>query len=93
MARYQITETASSVAIELTEVGEHQTELLAAFSECQQGSCSCPTDEYRKVATMDVESGADRIAIRLEAKPGSRFEATELETCLEHTVAKVADRP
>ena len=44
-------------------------ELLEAFAECHEGGCSCPTDEYLKVATMEVRPTEDRIAIRLEAKP------------------------
>jgi hypothetical protein len=50
--------------IELTEVGGQQDDLLAAFAECQSGRCSCPTEEYQKVASMEVQQhwndGADR---------------------------------
>ena len=86
MTKYTIDADGSSVAIELTEVAGRQAELLEAFGECQEGRCSCPTDEYRKVATIDVQPTGDRIAIRLEAKPGMSLDASEIAACLDYTV-------
>jgi hypothetical protein len=45
MARYQIRNDRSEVSIELTEVAGHDQEFFEAFAECQEGRCSCPTDE------------------------------------------------
>jgi len=92
MARFRIREEQAAVAIEVTEVGGRQAELLGAFQECQEGRCDCPTDEYSKVSTMAVEAGDDQIRLRLEAKPGDRFDTSEIAGCLEHTVAKVTRR-
>ena len=62
MTKYTISANGSAVAIELTDVAGRQAELLEAFGECQEGRCSCPTDEYLKVATMEVQPSGDRIA-------------------------------
>jgi hypothetical protein len=86
MTKYTIEADGSSIAIELTEVAGRQAGLLEAFGECQEGRCSCPTDEYRKVATMEVQLTGDRIAIRLEAKPGMSLDASEIAACLDYTV-------
>jgi hypothetical protein len=86
MARYRIKEEESAVAIEVTEVGGHQDELLQAFGACQAGQCSCPTDEYQKLASMDVEQDPDAIRIRLQTKPGEKLDAAEIAACLDHTV-------
>ncbi|MGZ4273216.1 MAG: hypothetical protein ACXVRP_05570 [Solirubrobacteraceae bacterium] len=88
MAKYTIDAVGSAVAIEVTDVAGRQEELLEAFGECQLGRCSCPTDEYAKVATMDVQSIEDRIAIRLEAKPGTGLDPAEIAACLDHTVGQ-----
>jgi hypothetical protein len=88
MTRYKFTEQTNGVAIDLTEVHDREQDLLAAFDECRQGNCSCPTDEYQKVATMDVSASSVAINIRLEAKPGNVFDTTELAACLEHTIEK-----
>jgi hypothetical protein len=40
---------------------------------------------------MDVNVDEDRIAIRLESKPGERLDSSEIAGCLNHTVGKVDD--
>ena len=91
MARYRIDEDEAAVSIELTDLAGRQEQLLEAFRECQEGRCTCPTDEYRKVASMDVDADRDRIAIRLASKPGQRLDSSEIDACLDHTVGKVGD--
>lgn len=88
MTDYTIDGDGSSVTIEITGVGGRQPELLEAFGECQDGQCSCPTNEYEKVAAMEVQSAGDRIAIRLQAKPGTSLDAAEIAACLDYTVAR-----
>ena len=91
MTRYRVDEDEGAVSIELTDLAGRQDELLEAFRECQEGRCTCPTDEYRKVASMDVNADEDRIAIRLTSKPGERLDSSQIDTCLDHTVGKVGD--
>lgn len=88
ITKYTISANGSSVAIEWTGVAGRQAELLEAFGKCQEGRCSCPTDEYLKVATMEVQPTEDRIAIRLQAKPGTSLDTTEIAACLDYTVGK-----
>jgi len=86
VARYRMRKGRSGVSIELTDVAGQERELLEAFGECREGRCSCPTDEYLKVASMDVQSHDDRIDIRLEPKPGEDLDTSEIAACLDHTV-------
>ncbi len=88
MAEYKIDATGATVAIEITGVGERLGELLQAFGECAEGHCSCPTDDYEKLEAMDVQTGEDRIDIRLEAKPGATLDISEIEACLDYTVER-----
>lgn len=88
MTKYTISANGSAVAIELTDVAGRQAELLEAFGKCRESRCSCPTDEYLKVATMEVQPTEDRIAIRLQAKPGTSLDTTEIAACLDYTVGK-----
>lgn len=89
MTQYEITDESPAVSIELTDVAGHQEELLEAFQECQEGICSCPTDEYQNVASMTVAADETRIAIRLEAKPGAKLDVSEIESCLDYTIGRV----
>ena len=90
MTTYDITPADRGLTIELAHVGDQQQELLAAFGDCQAGQCSCPTDEYDKVADMSLEPSTDGIRIELVAKPGAVFNAEEIAACLEYTVDKAA---
>jgi hypothetical protein len=89
MTQYSISNESSAVSIELTGVAGHQKELLEAFQMCQEGTCSCPTDEYQNVASMTVDADESRIAIRLEAKPGAKLDVSEIESCLDYTIGGV----
>ncbi|HSO93105.1 MAG TPA: hypothetical protein VLS53_01370 [Candidatus Dormibacteraeota bacterium] len=90
--RYSIKEDGSAVSVELTEVDGKQDELLKAFGDCQAGQCSCPTDEYQKLATMDVNQADNQMSLRLEAKPGEKFDVSEIANCLDYTTAELSRR-
>jgi hypothetical protein len=89
MARYRIEETPDGVGIRVTEVSGNKQELLEAFGECQSGNCTCPTDEYEKVADMEIAAAGDEISLRLRAKPGTRFDPSRISACLAYTTSRV----
>jgi hypothetical protein len=92
MARYTVDQSDDGLTIRVTETGPGADHVLAAFQECQEGRCDCPTDEYEKVSTLNVESeGSDAITLRLVPKSGQRFDESEIDACLQHTVAKTQD--
>ena len=77
----------TSVSIEVTGVAGQEQELLEAFGECQAGQCSCPTGEYQKLASMDVQHAGDVIRIRLEPKAGQVLDTRLAAACLDYTTA------
>jgi hypothetical protein len=87
--RHRIRNDRSTVVIELTDVGSQQDALLTAFAECQSGRCTCPTDEYQKVASMQVQPDEDRVTLRLRPKPDTAFDTAQIAACLDHTVGNV----
>ena len=89
MTQYSFSSDASAVSIELTGFGGCEQELLETFQECQQGTCTCPTDEYQNVASMTVIANERRIAIHLEPKPGAQLDLSEIATCLDYTIGGV----
>ena len=88
MPEYRIHEEHATVSIELTDIEGKQDELLQAFGECQSGKCSCPTDQYDKVADMKVLPDRNQITIRLEPTAGERFNTDEIAACLDYTIAR-----
>ena len=92
MTRYQIREEQSGVSIDLTDACGHGDELLDAFEDCATGQCSCPTDQFEKLAAIDVQRYEDQIALHLESRDGARFDPSAIAACLDHTVNRVEGR-
>ncbi|MGZ5297004.1 MAG: hypothetical protein ACXWEJ_05425 [Actinomycetota bacterium] len=89
MVRFRVDEEPEGIAIQVADVSGHHQELLDAFGECQSGHCTCPTDEYEKLAEMEMTATDDGIALKLKAKPGTRFDKDEISACLDYTTSKV----
>lgn len=81
----QIKKTENGIEIDVTELEGRKTELLEAFQECSEGRCTCPTEEYQKVASMQIEDGDDRIQLSIVAKDDETIDTGEIEKCLDHT--------
>jgi hypothetical protein len=88
---YEISAADDGVAIEITGVGERRDGLLAAFGECAEGRCSCPTNEYEKLEAMDIQPAADAVAIHLQAKAGTTLNPDEISRCLDYTVERASE--
>jgi hypothetical protein len=93
MADYTIREDGTAFSIELTDIQGKQKQLLQAFGECQLGKCSCPADQYEKVAAMEVKPRTDEIATSLKPIAGERFYTGEIATCLDCTIAQTEKQP
>lgn len=70
--------------------------LSIAWKRSPRGSPSksprWPTNEYEKLADMEVSPGPDDVVMRLKAKPGTRFDPSEIATCLDHTLATIEEQ-
>lgn len=85
MATFNITPRSTGVSIRLQGVGEEKAALLESFEECASGTCGCPTNEYDKVASMEVHSDADAITIELRTRPGEIIDEASVSDCLQYT--------
>ena len=77
------------LTIEVSEISEKQDQLLAEFQACQEGRCSCPTDEYKKLDSLEIAAGTGKIDLRLKAKTGQVFDSSEIQKCLNHAESKI----
>jgi len=89
--KYKIESTESEVNIEVTETKGKQEKLLQAFQECQEGRCTCPTQEYSKLDSLEIEGDEDTIRLKLKSKSNVKFDESEIGKCLEYTKGKVLD--
>ncbi len=87
--KMKIVSNKDCVEIQVGEVGSRTDELMAAFKECQQGTCSCPTQEYEKVESMSIAQSKEGVSLTVTAKAGQQIDMAEIEKCLEHTKKRV----
>lgn len=87
--KYKVESNKKEVHIEISETEGKQDKLLAAFQKCQQGRCTCPTQEYSKLESLEIEHSDDTLRLKLKSKPGEKLGQTEIDKCLEHTTGKV----
>ena len=86
--KFEIRAQGTTVEISVHDVGRQQPQqpqLLQSLQECQSGSCGCPTDQYDRLAGMDLEAADGAVTLRLEPLPGQRVDPEQLRDCLEHT--------
>ena len=77
------------VTVEVSDIEGKEEELLAGFQACREGRCACPTDEYRKLESLDIDESPGKISLRLTAKTGRVFDEAAIEKCLDHTKRKL----
>ena len=89
MMVHNINETDSGLDISINVKEDKKKELLEAFQECQEGRCSCPTEEYKKLESLEIKNNDGNIELHLKSKDGSKLDKTEINKCLEYTEKRV----
>ena len=77
------------LTIEISEIAEKKGQLLSEFQACREGRCSCPTDEYMKLESLEITARTGMISLKLKSKTGQVFDSSEIEKCLDHTESKL----
>lgn len=83
--KHEIAKNAEGLDVKISGTDGNEQQLLEAFRECQEGRCSCPTQEYRKLDTLHVEATASGVSLQLKAKPDTQLDPAEIERCLQYT--------
>ena len=89
--KYKVQSNETGINIEVNQAKGKQKKLLEAFQECQEGRCSCPTQEYTKFESLEIENNDDTIHLKLKSKPDEHIDELEIGKCLEYTKGKVMD--
>jgi hypothetical protein len=90
--KYKIDQNETGIDISVTDASNDRQKLMEAFRECQEGRCSCPTEEYKKLAALEVAQDGEGIQLRLKSKSGEVINKSEIEKCLAYTAAQVHDK-
>jgi len=86
----RILKNKNGIDINITELEGKKEELLEAFNECSEGRCTCPTQEYTKIETLNIVDSEDKIQLSIISRQNEVIDTKEIEKCLEHTKNKIA---
>jgi len=86
--KYKVEKKDQEITVEIEGDGLKTAELHKALQQCREGSCDCPTDEYDKLESMQIELNTDRISLRLRTKPDADIDQAAVAACLDHTLRK-----
>jgi hypothetical protein len=87
--KYKIESSQNKLKIFIKSKAEERETLLSNFEVCQKGQCSCPTDEYKKLQSLNISSLGDELILNLESKPNQVFNVNEIKKCLDFTANKL----
>ncbi|PLX70951.1 MAG: hypothetical protein C0602_02645 [Denitrovibrio sp.] len=82
---YKINENEDGIEISISDVKDDKEKLLKAFQECSEGRCTCKTDEYQKLESLEIGQSEDGISINLKSKTGEKLDVSEINKCLIQT--------
>lgn len=83
--KYQVDQTLDGLKIQASVAPEQQAKLLEEFGKCASGTCSCPSKQYEKLASINVSQGTAGVNVELKAKPGENIDIEDIKRCLDHT--------
>jgi hypothetical protein len=87
--RYEVNEHETDVEIQVSDAAGRISRVLQSMRECQAGQCGCPTNQYDRLAGMDVHAGGDEVTVLLRPLPDQRLDVEQLRVCLDYTIATV----
>ena len=83
---YTIGQTGDEVTIDLSGTAGRTPQVLEALHECREGRCACPTDQYERLAGMDIATTDDEIRVTLRPREGATLDTDAVRSCVEYTV-------
>ena len=86
----KISTNKNGIDIHITELEGKKEELLEAFNECSEGRCTCPTQEYTKIETLNIVDSEDNIQLSIISRENEVIDTKEIKKCLEHTKNKIS---
>ncbi len=74
-------QTGSSLVVNLENVSD-KAAIIETIQGCADGNCACSTDEYQKVASMEIAPGVNSIQLNIEVKAGEIIDPNCISECL-----------
>lgn len=83
--KYSVNPTPDGLHVSVAVPAEQQAKLLEEFGKCAAGTCACPSTQYAKLASIDVQQTAEGVSVALKAKDGEVIDGDDIRRCLDFT--------
>ena len=87
--RSELKKTKNGLIINVSIMDSDKGKLIEEFSKCKQGNCGCPTKEYEKLESLNIEEKPNSISMNLKSKEKQKFDLNEINKCLNYTFEKI----
>lgn len=84
---YEIVKEDKNVEINIKTNDYDKEKLLEYFNNCKDGKCTCPTEEYYKIETMNINENNGYLNISLNPKIDEELNVDELSECVNYTLS------
>ena len=74
-------QSGSSLVVNIVDLTDKNA-IMETIQGCADGSCACSTDEYQKVASIEILPGANSIQLNIEVKAGEVIDPNCISECL-----------
>jgi hypothetical protein len=88
---YEIADVESQVEIRMHTTAQQEPCVIGSLQDCASGTCGCPTDQYDRLESMDLDTSGGSITVRLHPLPGEHLDTNEIRACLEYTLAQIEE--
>ncbi|MDX1690910.1 MAG: hypothetical protein R3290_07800 [Acidimicrobiia bacterium] len=69
----------NDLEVDIPDPGPARAAIADTLQRCCEGRCSCPTEEVRKVDSLDVEDGTGSLHLTFHPRSGERLDVVEID--------------
>ena len=84
--KHKIENKNGSIHVNISQIESSRDSVIENLNNCKEGKCSCPTNEYEKLDSLEIQINdeTDEIILDIEPKKGSSIKLSEIEKCLDY---------
>lgn len=76
----------NGIDIDLAGAEDQIVEVEKSFQDCRAGRCSCPSAEYEKIESLEIDKSKNNIRVSIKTRAGENVDVKAIASCLEYTL-------
>lgn len=86
--RFTLKERKDHIQVRLSDVGNSANSFLKEFHTCRSGECTCNSEHFEDLESMEIQKTGSRLILNLYPKDGSSLQISQLRSLLDHSIQK-----